>query len=253
MILTFLGTGTSQGVPVITCDCNVCKSADHKDRRLRCSAMLNVQGKTLVFDAGPDFRQQMLRENVQNVDAILLTHEHKDHVAGLDDIRPYNFRRNKPMDLYMEERVKVRIEEEFSYVFAENKYPGVPEMLIHVIENKPFEIEGIEVIPIRVLHYKLPIFSFRIQTFAYLTDVSYIDDCEKKKLRNLDVLVVNALRHEEHYSHFNLEQALQLVSELKPKRTYLTHISHLIGLYKEIAPKLPQNVFYAYDGLKVTI
>ncbi|MBK8807936.1 MAG: MBL fold metallo-hydrolase [Bacteroidales bacterium] len=253
MELIFLGTGTSQGVPVITCTCSTCHSNDSRDKRLRTSAVLKYKNKTIVFDAGPDFRQQMLREKIVSLDAIILTHEHKDHVAGLDDIRPYNFRKNKAMNIYLEKNVEARLKKEFEYVFDEQPYPGAPQMnLINITEN-PFLIDDITVVPIRIMHKTLPILGFRIENMAYITDASFIEDKELEKLQNLDVLTVNALMPEKHYSHFSLEQALEVIDKVKPQRAYLTHISHSMGRYKEIENSLPDNIFFAFDGLKVTI
>jgi phosphoribosyl 1,2-cyclic phosphate phosphodiesterase len=251
--ITFLGTGTSQGVPVIACECPVCLSADSKDNRLRSSIMIEENGQTFVIDTGPDFRQQMLREKVKKVDAILFTHEHKDHIAGLDDIRSYNWIYKKPMDIYAEERVLKALQVEYSYVFADDKYPGIPEMTLHEIENKLFEIEGISIMPVRALHCKLPVFGYKINNFAYLTDVNSVPEEELYKLKNLDVLVVTALRMKKHISHFNLEEALEFVNLLKPKKTYLTHISHYLGFHELINKELPANVELAYDGLKIEI
>jgi phosphoribosyl 1,2-cyclic phosphate phosphodiesterase len=251
--ITFLGTGTSQGVPVIACECPVCLSNDSKDNRLRSSIMIEESGQTFVIDTGPDFRQQMLREKVKKVDAILFTHEHKDHIAGLDDIRSYNWIHKKSMDIYAEERVLKALQVEYSYVFAEDKYPGIPEMTLHQIENKVFDINGISILPVRALHRKLPVFGYKINNFAYLTDVNSVPEEELYKLKNLDVLVVTALRMRKHTSHFNLEEALEFVNILKPKKTYLTHISHYLGFHEKINKELPAKVELAYDGLKIEI
>ena len=253
MKLTFLGTGTSQGMPVITCNCEVCESTDPLDKRLRTSAMLEVDGVVMVFDSGPDFRQQMLREKVKKLDAIIFTHEHKDHTGGLDDIRAYNYVSCKPMDVYAETRVQDSLKQEYAYVFAEMKYPGVPDVSLHTIENEPFDVLGVQVTPIRALHYKLPVYSFRVKDLAYITDVNYISEEEKLKLHGLDVLVVNALNITKHISHFNLEEALELIAELKPKKAYLTHISHALGFHQEVSKIVPENVFLAYDGLSIEI
>ncbi|MCX6257354.1 MAG: MBL fold metallo-hydrolase [Bacteroidia bacterium] len=253
MIITFLGTGTSQGIPVITCKCNVCKSTDLRDHRLRSSIMIENNGKTYVIDAGPDFRYQMLREDVQHLDAIIFTHEHKDHIAGLDDIRAFNFASGRPMDIYAEFRVITALKKEFSYVFAEEPYQGIPKMNLHIIENQYFEIEGTGFLPVRVIHLQLPVFGYRMGNVAYITDASFIPDEEKEKLFGLDMLIINALQRQKHISHFNLQQAIQLVEELKPKKTYLTHISHLMGLHEEIERDLPGNIRMAYDRLKLQI
>ena len=251
MKLTFLGTGTSQGVPVITCKCKVCKSDDERDKRLRTSVLIEVDETNIVIDSGPDFRQQMLRENVQKLDAILFTHEHKDHTAGLDDVRAFNYTQRKPMEVYCEERVSNSLKREFAYVFSEFKYPGLPKININIIENKMFIVDGVNIEPIRVKHLKLPVFGFKINDLAYITDANYISEQEKEKIKGIKVLVVNALRREEHLSHFTLSQALQLIKEVKPERAYLTHLSHAMGLYKDIKKELPENVFFAYDGLSI--
>ncbi len=253
MNIEFLGTGTSQGVPVVACDCPVCLSRDEKDKRLRTSAFIEVGGLKLVIDAGPDFRQQMLRIGLRRLDAILLTHEHTDHLFGLDDIRAFNWVQGHPTDIYAEERVIESIKRVFNYVFSKKKYPGIPQMNLHQIENKPFFIDEVEVIPVRGFHYKLPVFGFRFGKLAYLTDIKTIGDEEKEKLLGLDVLIVNALRIEKHISHFNLDEALRLIEEVKPRMAYLTHISHLMGLHEEVQKQLPENVFMAYDGLRLTV
>ncbi|MBN2683274.1 MAG: MBL fold metallo-hydrolase [Bacteroidales bacterium] len=251
--LTFLGTGTSQGVPVIACKCPVCTSNDSRNKRLRSSVLIETEEINIVIDSGPDFRQQMLRENVSKLDAIIFTHEHKDHTAGTDDIRAFNYLQKKPMEVYAEKRVLNSLENEFSYVFAEKKYPGIPQMNLNEITNNSFQISGLEIIPIRVYHYKLPVFGYRIGNLAYITDTNYISEEELLKLQNLDVLVINALRLEKHISHFNLEEALQVINICKPQRSYLNHISHMMGLHAEVAEKLPENVFLAEDGLVLNL
>lgn len=252
MRITFLGSGTSQGIPVIACNCNVCKSIDAYDNRLRASILLEINQKNYVIDAGPDFRQQMLRENIQHLEAVIFTHEHKDHIAGLDDVRAFNFRFNKPMDIYGTDNVHKALKREYFYVFEGKDYPGLPVLNLIEIQNQNFFIDEICFIPIEVMHYKMPVFGFRINNIAYITDAKTISQTEKNKLFNLDVLVLNALRKESHISHFNLEEALEIIAELKPKKAYLTHISHLLGKHSEIQPTLPKNVYLAYDRLSLT-
>jgi len=250
--LVFLGTGTSQGVPIIACECNVCTSQDSKDKRLRSSVLIRTSQTTLVVDTGPDFRQQMLRENVKVLDAILFTHEHKDHIAGLDDVRAYNFILKKKIPVYATERVIKALQREYYYIFNDEKYPGIPEIDIHLIDNQAFYIQDIHIQPVELLHYKLPVLGFIFnQRLAYITDANYISPLEKNKLKNLDVLIINALRREKHISHFTLQEALDIIQELQPKKAYLTHISHQLGTYKEVSKELPQNVFLAYDGLQI--
>ncbi len=249
--LTFLGTGTSQGVPVISCGCWVCTSADSRDKRLRTSALIEIDNLTLVIDAGPDFRQQMLRENVKHIDAILLTHEHKDHTGGLDDVRAFNYTSGKPVAIYAEERVQRAIKKDFDYAFAPNPYPGVPEIDLHTIDEHPFQIQGVEIVPVRGTHYKLPILGFRIGNLAYLTDFNHISPEEIEKIKGVDILVVNALRKEQHLSHFTLSEALHLSYLVSPRLTYLTHISHQMGRQAQEEPALPENCYMAYDGLKI--
>jgi phosphoribosyl 1,2-cyclic phosphate phosphodiesterase len=251
--VTFLGTGTSQGVPVIGCDCAVCKSINSKDNRLRSSILIETQEKVFCVDTGPDFRQQMLRERVQNLDAVIYTHEHKDHTAGMDDVRAFNFKLKKPIDLYVDENVDRCLRKEFSYAFTKNPYPGVPRLEMHRIENKPFCIQGVDFIPIQLMHYKLPVFGFRVGDFAYCTDVNYIAPEEKSKLKGLDVLILTALRKEPHISHFCLSEALELIDELKPKMSYLTHISHYLGTHNDVSKELPENVALGYDGLSFQV
>lgn len=252
MQLTFLGTGTSQGVPVIGCDCEVCRSADPRDARLRTAALLQHGSTRLVFDAGPDFRQQMLRAGSPEVDALVLTHEHNDHIIGLDDVRPYNFLRRQAMPVYCTDRVAAELRHRFAYAFDANPYPGAPSFDLRTIRNgSPFRIGDIELTPIEVMHGSLPVLGFRFGRSAYLTDVRTIDRTEKEKLRNLDVLVLNALHHSEHHSHLNLPQALELISELKPRQAYLVHLSHRMGRHREVNPTLPPGVALAWDGLQV--
>jgi len=251
--LTFLGTGTSQGVPVVACQCPVCLSDDPKDKRLRASVMIETETLCLVVDAGPDFRQQMLTHHVRHLNGILLTHEHTDHIFGLDDIRAFNWVQKQPTDIYAEERVQIAIRRIFDYVFTIYQYPGIPQMNLHLLENKPFTIGDLEIIPIRGFHYKLPVFGFRVGKLAYVTDVNRLVNDEIDKLRGLDVLIINALRKEEHISHYNLKQALEIIVEVKPWKAYLTHISHQMGFYNEVQNELPENVFLAYDGLQLNV
>lgn len=254
MELTFLGTGTSQGVPVIACECDVCSSENLKDKRLRTSAMITIDGSNYVIDSGPDFRQQMLREKVQDVRAILFTHEHKDHVAGMDDVRAFNFKHNKDMDVFCDLNVQKALLREYPYVFSDFKYPGVPEVKVHQIcNNQSFTIDGNLFTPIEVMHYKLPVLGYRIGDLTYITDAKTVSRAEINKVKGTKVLVVNALRKAEHISHFNLIQALNFIKEVKPERAYLTHLSHLMGKHEEVEKLLPSNVYVAYDGLKVQI
>ena len=251
--ITFLGTGTSQGIPIIGSKHPVCLSDDPKDKRLRVSISLEWEDYFFVIDCGPDFRQQMLALNAGRLDGIVFTHEHADHTAGLDDIRPFFFRQGN-INMHMTERVQASLNKRFDYIFNdENKYPGTPSVNVHTIEKaSSFNLGNKKVIPVEVMHYKMPVMGYRIDHFAYLTDVKTIAKEEKDKLRNLDVLVVNALRIEPHPSHLNLEEALDLIAELKPNRAYLTHISHLLGFHADIEKNLPENVFLAYDNLEIT-
>jgi phosphoribosyl 1,2-cyclic phosphate phosphodiesterase len=249
--VTFLGTGTSQGVPVIACSCDTCRSIDPRDKRLRSSVLIESEGKSIIIDTGPDFREQMLRENIRNLDAILYTHEHKDHTAGLDDIRSFNYLRQKPMDVYAEPQVIHSLQIEFAYIFAEKKYPGVPQVEIHSIENQSFKIDGIDIIPIRVMHYRLPVLGFRIGDFTYITDANYISKEEKEKIIGTRHLVISGLRRQKHISHFSLEEALRHIAELSPKHAYITHISHQMGKYEDVQKDLPLDVMLAYDGLQI--
>lgn len=251
--VTFLGTGTSTGVPVVACDCKVCTSTDSRDHRLRTSVMIQVGDHHFVIDCGPDFRYQMIREKVEDISAILFTHGHRDHIAGLDDVRAFNYVLNKTVDIYATEKVIDSINKEFPYILTEKRFFGAPQLQFHVIENKPFAINGFEFTPIEVLHHKLPVFGFRLGDFTYITDASFIADEEKKKIIGSKVLVINALRKSPHISHFSLEQALEVIRELKPEAAYITHLSHFMGLHETIQQDLPENVFLAYDGLKVIL
>lgn len=249
MKITFLGTGTSQGVPVIGCNCPGCKSEEEHDKRLRSSVLVEMENTVLVIDTGPDFRQQMLRADVNTLNAVLYTHEHRDHIAGLDDIRSYNFIQKSSMDIYAEERVVRALKSMFPYIFAEKKYPGVPRLSMNTISCEPFKIGSLEIIPIRMMHYRMPVLGFRIGEFAYLTDANYISEQEKEKLFGVKILVVNALRRETHISHFTLSQAVALIEELSPRMGYLTHISHQMGPSRLVHNELPDNIRMAYDGL----
>lgn len=249
MKLTFLGTGTSQGIPVIACDCEVCGSVDFHDHRLRASVLFEQEGTNILIDTGPDFRQQMLVNRVERLDGVLYTHEHKDHTAGLDDIRSFNFKQKMDMPLYGRPSVLAQLKSVYAYMFAENKYPGVASVMLHEIENKPFEINGVKIIPIEVMHYKLPVYGYRVGDMAYITDAKTISETEREKLKDLDVLVINALQKKPHISHLTLEEAIQFISEVNPKRAYITHVGHYMGLHKDVQAELPENVYLAYDGL----
>lgn len=253
MRVTFLGTGTSSGVPLIGCTCAVCRSLDYRDKRLRVSVHLEIDGKSFVIDTGPDFRQQMLRESVGALDAVLFTHQHKDHVAGLDDVRAYNFLQQRDVPVYARAQVLQQLQTEFAYIFAEKRYPGIPRLKLHEIKNEPFEIEGISFLPIDVMHHKMPVFGFRVRDFAYITDVNFIPDAEMSKLQNLEVLVLGALQRDPHLAHYNLEQALEVTEKIRPKRAYFTHISHRLGLQREVDALLPAHVKLAYDGLRLVL
>lgn len=253
MRVKILGTGTSQGVPVIACNCAVCQSTDPNDKRLRTAALIEADGVNIVIDAGPDFRQQMLREKVKDIDAILITHEHRDHIAGLDDVRAFNFMNQKPVDIYAEDRVQEAIKSDFAYSFADKKYPGAPQINLHNLTEETIDIKGVKVIPIRAFHYKLPVFGFRIGDFSYITDANYISEEEKKKLHGTKYLVIDALRKQKHISHYSLSEAVDIIRELSPKRAYLTHISHQMGLHHDINEELPHGISLAYDGLRLEI
>lgn len=250
---TFLGTGTSQGVPVVACNCDVCQSLNQKDKRLRSSLLLKINNHNFVIDAGPDFRQQMLQNQVNSLRAILLSHEHVDHIFGLDDIRSFNWKQKHATDIYAEERVQLAIKRIFNYVFAEYKYPGIPKMHLHLVENYPFKIEGIEFIPIRCFHHKLPVYGYRVGDLTYITDTNFISDEELEKVKGTRILILNALRKEKHISHFNLDEALNVIQKIQPEKAFLTHISHSFGKHSDIHKELPENVFVAYDGLQIEI
>lgn len=258
--LTLLGTGTSQGVPVIACDCGVCSSSDPRDQRLRSSALFEVDGadaadgpRTFVIDTGPDFRQQMLRAKVKSLDAVLFTHEHKDHVAGLDDVRAFNFRQKRDMDVYATPQVQSALKREFQYVFEANPYPGVPRVQLHNLDAAALLVSGVEVIPLPVQHFKLPVMGFRIGKVAYITDANRFSPETWDRLEGVEVLVINALRKEKHISHFNLDEALEVIEKVGPKQAYLTHISHLLGRHREVSLDLPRGVALGEDGLKISV
>lgn len=253
MKVTFLGTGTSQGVPVLTCDCSVCSSDDPRDKRLRSSILIETEGGNIVVDTGPDFRYQMLRTGVKRLDAVLYTHEHKDHIAGLDDVRPFNFIQKQATEIYCTDRVEEALKRDFHYCFSDYKYPGIPQLNLNRIDLKPFEVLGNKVIPIEVMHYKLPVLGFRIGDFTYLTDVKTIADSEKEKVKGSKVLIINALRFKEHISHLNFDQALELIKELEVERAYLTHISHLMTTHAELEKRCPENVLPGHDMLEIEI
>jgi len=238
----FLGTGTSQGIPIIACTCQV-----------RTSALLSFDRKHIVIDAGPDFRQQMLRAQIEDIEAVLITHEHNDHIIGLDDIRPFNFKHEKNIPIYSNQKVQEELKQRFSYIFDKDPYPGAPRLDLNLIgKDEIFHVSGIPIQAIEVMHGKLPVLGFRVHDFCYITDAKTIKATERKKLKNLDVLVLNALHQEEHHSHLNLSGALALIKEVNPKRAYLTHLSHNMGLHDEIQKQLPENVFLAYDGLEIS-
>ncbi len=253
MKLTFLGTGTSIGVPVIACNCSVCKSTNAHDKRFRTSAMVSVDGQNIIIDCGPDFRFQMLKQNVEDINAVLFTHEHRDHIAGLDDIRAFNYILNKTIPIYGTKHVLEAIKTEFPYIFSEGRYFGAPQLTVNEISENRFSIGDTEILPIMIMHDKLPIMGFRIGDLTYITDASFISDAEKEKIKGSKVLVINALRNSKHVSHFSLNEAIELINEVKPEQAFLTHISHFLGLHDEVEKKLPPNVHLAYDNLIVDI
>jgi phosphoribosyl 1,2-cyclic phosphate phosphodiesterase len=254
MQITFLGTGTSGGVPILTCDCQVCRSLDFRDKRLRVSVHIEIEGKSFVIDTGPDFRQQALRERISKVDAVIFTHEHRDHTAGLDDIRPYNYLHGiRPLNIYAHARVLEQLQLDYAYIFVGNKYPGLPLVNLQEVDNQAFMIENVQFQPIQVMHFKLPVLGFRINDFTYITDANFIADEELEKIKGTKILVLNALQKEPHISHFTLQEAIEVAQKIGAEKTYFTHISHKLGLHDEVEKALPENVYLAYDGLRLNI
>ena len=253
MEITFLGTGTSGGVPLIGCQCEVCKSTDPRDKRLRTSVLIKTHKLNLVIDCGPDFRQQMLREDVRHLDAILMTHQHKDHTGGLDDIRSYNFINKRAVDIYCDEATELGIRDQYSYIFGDTDYPYLPKMKFIRVEDQPFKVGEVDVTPVEVMHATMPVKGYRFGHFTYITDAKTITEEERVKIRGTRILVINALRPEAHYSHFNMEEALAFAADIKAETTYLTHMSHQFGLHEVTSKTLPPGVMAAYDGLKISI
>jgi phosphoribosyl 1,2-cyclic phosphate phosphodiesterase len=253
LIVTFLGTGTSQGVPVIGCTCDVCRSLDYRDKRLRTSIHLAIDGQSLVVDTGPDFRQQMLRENIVRLDAVLFTHAHRDHTSGLDDVRAYNYLQQMAMPLYGRKAVLDQLRVEFSYAFQGPAYPGIPQLVLHEIDETPFTVNGIAITPLPVMHLRMPVLGFRIGNFSYITDANFISPETLALLQGTEILVLNALQREPHISHFSLSEALQIAATVNARKTYLTHLSHRMGLHSVVSRELPENVEFAFDGLQITI
>ena len=247
--LTFLGTGTSQGVPMIGCGCEVCKRTDPRDKRLRASVLVKHEGLRILVDAGPDFRYQMLRAGVSSLDAILLTHNHKDHTGGLDDIRAFNYLEKKATQIYCEKYVEESLRKEYSYAFEEIRYPGAPEWDVHIIDDKPFTVNGVEIIPIRGRHFKLPVLGYRFGNIAYCTDMNHIPDEEYEKLQNLDHFIINCVRRGRHISHYSLEQAIEVAQKVGAKHSWLTHLSHQLPCYEDLKKELPEGILPAFDGL----
>lgn len=253
MKVTFLGTGTSQGVPVIACDCEVCISVDPKDKRLRSSILIESYDKSVVIDTGPDFRYQMLRANVQKLDAVIFTHQHKDHIAGLDDIRAFNYKQKAVMDIYANLAVQESLKREFYYVFSDIKYPGIPQIDMHEIQSEIFSVGDIEFTPIEVMHYKMPVLGFRVNDFTYITDAKTISESEIEKIKGSKTLVINALQKEKHISHFTLEEAIAFAQMINAETTYFTHISHRLGKHEDVSAYLPKGIHLAYDGQEIHI
>lgn len=253
MKVTFLGTGTSQGVPVIGCACQVCNSLDFRDKRLRTSIHIQIGELSLIIDTGPDFRSQVLRAGITKLDAVIYTHEHKDHTAGLDDIRPFNFMQQKDMPIFGRAQVLEQIKREFAYIFADKRYPGIPMVETIAIDEMPFSIEGITITPIPVIHYKLPVMGFRIGDFTYITDASHIPEESFKLIEGTETLVLNALQKESHISHFTLGEAVEIARKIGAKQTYFTHVSHKLGVHNVVDQELPEGIALAYDGLQLTL
>lgn len=254
MKVTFLGTGTSQGVPVIACGCQVCISSNSKDKRLRSSILISdTPAGNIVVDTTPDFRYQMLRAGVKHLEAVLVTHSHKDHIAGMDDIRAFNYFQQRAIDIYATDFTQQIIRNEFSYAFSEQKYPGIPELNLRTIGSAPFNVNGLDIVPINVMHHLMPVMGFRFNDFTYITDANFIAEEEKKKILGSKVLVLNTLRKEKHISHFTLDEGIALARELAIPQVYFTHISHQLGLHEEVSTELPHGMALAYDGLEVIL
>lgn len=253
MTIKFLGTGTSQGVPVIACNCSVCTSSDYRDKRLRSSILITHKGNNIVIDTGPDFRYQMLRAQVKHIEAVLYTHAHKDHIAGLDDIRAFNYFQGTAIDVFADNLVEEALKREFYYIFAEHKYPGIPQINLRNVDSQPFFIQGLGVQPIDIMHFKLPIKGYRFGDFTYLTDVKSVSESSINLIKGTKILVVNALQREPHISHFTLSEAIDFANQIGANHTYLTHISHRLGLHEEISNELPSGIHLAYDGLEISL
>lgn len=251
MKVTFLGTGTSQGVPVIGCTCEVCRSVDFRDKRLRSSILIDISGRNFIVDTGPDFRQQMLREQVRRIDAVLFTHAHRDHTAGLDDVRAYNFLQEMDMPVYGTRNVLEQLKVEYAYAFGSEFYPGIPRLSLNEIDGEAFTVNGISFLPLPVMHLKMQVLGFRVENFSYITDANYIPPATIERLKGTEILVLNALQREQHVSHFNLSEALQMVKTINPRQTYFTHVSHKLGLHADVEKELPDHVSLAFDGLRI--